>query len=142
MLILRQTQLHTAVKSIENDLCERLAKPSPNHSWRMCAELFGQDSSYIKSGLCNISAGWYPPGRSVSNHFCLTLMAADAYSSISIIHLSRRLYSGLTEANVYSTARGMHGRYSPAFCPSFIQPNTKWGFKSMQVWRHEDDRLT
>lgn len=63
-----QNQLHTAVKAIEADLRQRLAKATPQDSWRLSADWFGESSSYISSGLFNISAGWYPPGRTVSRY--------------------------------------------------------------------------
>ena len=128
------------MKAIENDLSERLARSSPDDSWRMCADLFGQDSSYIKSGLFNISAGWYPPGRTVSSPLRLTLNIVNSYPSISVILHSPRHYSGLTEASMYLTARAMRGHYFPVSFSSFTPRNTKWEFKSMQVWRLVDNR--
>ena len=142
MFISQQNQLHAAIKSIENDLSERLARASPHDSWRTSARLFGQDSSYIKSGLFNMSAGWYPPGRTVSSYLRPTLKAANALSSSSVILRSPRHYSGRIEAWICSAARAMRGRYSPASFLSFTQRNTKWEFKSMQVWRLADDRPT
>ena len=130
------------MKAIENDLSERLARSSPDDSWRMCADLFGQDSSYIKSGLFNISAGWYPPGRTVSSHFYLTLMVANAYFSTSVTPLSQRHYSDLTEESICLTALAMHGQYSQESCALCIRRSTKWEFKSIQAWRLASYRPT
>lgn len=78
--------------AIENDLADRLAKASPNDSWRLRAELFSDDSSYLKSGLVNISAGWYPPGRSVRNRLFHELTATKFYIlSINITLPNQRL---------------------------------------------------
>ena len=64
-----KNQLHTASKSIEEELATRLEKSTAKDSWRLDTDLFGPDSPYIRSGLANISAGWYPPGRSVRFQF-------------------------------------------------------------------------
>ena len=142
MCLSPQNQLHTAIQSIENDLSQRLANARADDSWRLCSQLFGKDTYYIKSGLINVSAGWYPPGRTVRSHFCLPLMAANAYFSTSITFLSQRHYSDLTGESICLTARAMHGQYSPESCPLFIQRSTKWEFKSIQVWRRVGYRPT
>ena len=76
--------------AIESDLSDRLAKATPKDSWRLCRELFNEDSSYLKSGLFNISAGWYPPGRSVSDHLFSVRIPAKSYISIGIMIPNRR----------------------------------------------------
>ena len=133
LFVLHQNQLHEAIKSIEHNLGDRLANASADDSWRMCSHLFGQDSSYIRSGLLNISAGWYPPGRTVGSRFGRTPIAADAYFSISVTLLSQRRCSGLIRESISLTARAMHGQYSPEYCPLFIRHSTIWEFKSMEA---------
>ena len=37
-------------------------------SWRMHRRRFGKDTRYIRSGVVNISPGWFPTGSNVSHH--------------------------------------------------------------------------
>lgn len=83
-----QDELHIAIKAIEDNLAERLAKASAKDSWRLNRELFCDDSSYIRSGLFNISAGWYPPGRSVRRWFFYMPVEITNFLSISVINLN------------------------------------------------------